>query len=208
MSHHWTSPDGIRNWTMQELAYNSSAKRDGSDRRGAIFAPMNIWNPDEDRWNLLYIGYTCKPGQGDGAVYRIVSQTPGVGGVGGPYPADNATIILDEEMGTPMSWEGYQGDDSFHAWQLDNGTWVGFYGSHGGASPEDPGSAGHEWQVGMATAPKLSGPWVRMPWLNPASYIERPEGIENPIVTRTTSKAVNRPVEIPPLATDNLLEKH
>ena len=43
-----------------------------------------------------------------------------------PYPAENATIILDEEMGKKEPWEGGQGDDSFHAWQLDNGTWMAF----------------------------------------------------------------------------------
>jgi hypothetical protein len=83
--------------------------------KGAIFAPMNIFNPDEDRWNMFYIGYTCHPGQGDGAIYRLVSQTAGRAGIAGPYPADNATIILDEEMGHKESWEGHQGDDSFHA---------------------------------------------------------------------------------------------
>eukprot|EP00666_Eupelagonemidae_sp_cell4sb_P018077 gene18077-biopygen2526 len=57
-SHHWTSPDGISNWTMGELAFNSSAKKDGTDRRAAIFAPMNIYNEDEGRWNIFYIGYT------------------------------------------------------------------------------------------------------------------------------------------------------
>jgi hypothetical protein len=152
---------------------------------------MNIYNEDESSWNLFYIGYTCHPGQGDGAVYRVVSQTPGREGIGGPYPAANATIILDEEMGEKESWEGRQGDDSFHAWQLDNGTWMGFYGSHGGHSPRtQPPCHECEWQVGLVTAPKLAGPWVRCPWLNPASYIEAPEGIENPIVTRTTDRSV------------------
>ena len=50
-----------------------------------------------------------------------------------------------------------------------------------------------EWQVGLASAPKLAGPWTRMPWLNPASYIERPEGIENPIVTRTYANEIAIP---------------
>ena len=90
----------------------------GKDRRCAIFAPMNIFNPDENHWNMFYIGYTCDPGQRDGAVYRVVSQTPGANGIAGPYPAENATIILDEEMGTPEDWESTQGDDSFHAWQV------------------------------------------------------------------------------------------
>jgi hypothetical protein len=151
---------------------------------------MNIFNPDEDRWNLFYIGYRCHPGQSDGAIYRIVSQTEGVAGIAGPYPHDNATIILDEEMGKKESWEGGQGDDSFHPWQLDNGTWMGFFGSHGGQSPNSPPCHECEWQVGLATAPALGGPWTRCPWLNPASYIESPEGIENPIVTRTTNTSI------------------
>ena len=48
-SHHWISPDGISNWTQREQLYSSSAKIDGTDRRGAIWAPMPIWNPDDDR---------------------------------------------------------------------------------------------------------------------------------------------------------------
>ena len=190
MSHHWTSPDGVHNWTLGALAFNSSAKRDGSDRRAAIFAPMNIYNEDEGAWNLFYIGYTCHPGQTDGAIYRVVSQTPGMEGVAGPYPPENATIVLDEEMGKKEPWEGGQGDDSFHAWRLDNGTWMGFYGSHGGHSPGTAPCHACEWQVGLASAPKLAGPWTRMPWLNPASYVEQPEGIENPIVTRTTGRSI------------------
>jgi hypothetical protein len=51
--------------------------------------------------SLFPHSYTCVPGQRDGAIYRIVSQTAGVAGIAGPYPHDNATIILDEEMGTP-----------------------------------------------------------------------------------------------------------
>ena len=151
-------------------------------------------------------------------------------------------------MGKKETWEGGQGDDSFHAWQLDNGTWMvitvasallllpqrsgplftvgsflqtaaaavpcrgrmrcaalafprpdrcnsgwpaqGFYGSHGGKSPGSPPCHECEWQVGLASAPKLAGPWTRLPWLNPASYIEQPEGIENPIVTRTTNRSI------------------
>ena len=187
-SHHWVSPDGVHNWTMAGLAFNSSAKRDGSDRRAAIFAPMNLWDADAGRWTIFYIGYTVggplnPHGQSDGAVYRVESATPGRGGIDGPYPPESATIVLDEQVGHKEAWEGYQGDDSFHAWQLDNGTWAGFYGSHG-AQPLGV----QEWQVGLATAPKLAGPWTRVPWLNPASYIESPEGIENPIVTRTTDR--------------------
>jgi hypothetical protein len=54
------------------------------------------------------------------------------------------------------------------------------------------GSPRTEWQVGMATAPALQGPWTRMPWLNPATYIETPMGVENPIVTRTSNRSIPR----------------
>ena len=81
------------------------------------------------------VGYTCDPGQVDGAIYRLISQTAGPAGVAGPYPRDNATIVLDLEGagGKSAHWEGTakdQGDDSFFPWRLDNGTWVGFFGVH------------------------------------------------------------------------------
>eukprot|EP01079_Euglenida_sp_SAG-EU17-18_P011454 gene11455-2084_t len=166
-SHHWTSPDGISNWTMGELVFNSSAKQDGSDRRAAIFAPMVIYDPEE---------------------------IPGLPSHAFPYRVcqDQADIILDEEMGNKAPWEGYQGTDSFHAWQIGNGTWYGWYGSHGGKTP-GTNYSGQEWQVGLITAEHLAGPWTRCPWLNPASYIESPEGIENPIVTRMVDKSIVYP---------------
>ena len=42
------------------------------------------------------------------------------------------------------------------------------------------------WKVGLAAADSLGGPWHRLNSLNPAEYIESPEGIENPIVTKTS----------------------
>ena len=156
-SHDWTSRDGT-NWTRGEMIYDSSGKMDGSDRRGAIWAPMPVYDDDSERWNLFCepppnpsptthsstegvcglctdVGYTCDPGQVDGAIYRLISQTAGPSGVAGPYPRDNATIVLDLEGagGKSAHWEGTakdQGDDSFFPWRLDNGTWVGFFGVH------------------------------------------------------------------------------
>lgn len=132
-SHDWSSADGVHNWTRGALIYNSSAAMDGSDRRGAIWAPMPVWDPDSNRFHLFYVGYTCDPGQVDGAIYHLVSQTEGPGGVAGPYPPENGTVILDLEGagGWSAHWEGSakdQGDDSFFPWRLDNGTWVGFFG--------------------------------------------------------------------------------
>jgi len=189
-SHHWVSADGRTNWTRQELTYESSASYNGTDRRSAIWAPVVLWNAEENRWNMFYVGYTAGPHAGysqvDGAIFRLVSQTDGRAGIAGPYPSSNATMILNMDGigGKPEPWEGAlpqgQGDDSFFAWQLDNGTWAGFYGSHERQGPQD-----RTWKVGLVMAPKLAGPWERLPWLNPAEYIESPEGIENPIVTRT-----------------------
>eukprot|EP01043_Picozoa_sp_COSAG02_P054268 COSAG02_NODE_6120_length_3785_cov_2.818231_2_plen_327_part_00 len=190
-SHDWTSPDGIHNWTRGSLLYNSSAKTDGSDRRAAIWAPMAVYDESAGRWNMFYVGYTCHPGQYDGAIYRLVSQTAGPGGVGGPYPADKATIVLDLEGvgGRPAHWEGTakdQGTDSFYPWRLDNGTWVGFFGVHDKSGDTGGANSTRTWKVGLAMADSLAGPWHRLNSLNPAEYIETPEGIENPIVTRTT----------------------
>ena len=55
-SHDWTSPDGVTNWTRGEMIYDSSGKMDGSDRRGAIWAPMPVYDEDSERWNLF-----CEP---------------------------------------------------------------------------------------------------------------------------------------------------
>lgn len=191
-SHDWTSPDGVHNWTRGAMIYNSSAKMDGSDRRGAIWAPVPVWDPKTEVWNLFYVGYTCDPGQVDGAIYRLVSRVAGPAGVAGPY--ENATIILDlEGMGGPSGhWEGTakdQGDDSFFPWQIDNGSWVGFFGVHDKTGDTGGPKGVRTWKVGLAMAESLAGPWRRLSSLNPAEYIETPEGIENPIVTRTTDKA-------------------
>ena len=151
---------------------------------------MPIWDESAEHWNLFYVGYTCDPGQVNGAIYRLVSQTPGPGGVAGPYPHDNATIILDlEGVGGPSAlWEGSakdQGDDSFYPWQLVNGTWVGFFGVHDKTGDTGDNST-RTWKVGLVVADTLAGPWRRLNSLNPAEYIETPEGIENPIVTQTS----------------------
>eukprot|EP01050_Picozoa_sp_SAG11_P032977 SAG11_NODE_10977_length_793_cov_1.038961_2_plen_98_part_01 len=83
-SHDWTSADGVSNWTRGALIYDSSGKMDGSDRRGAIWAPMPVYDPATRWWTLFYVGYTCHPGQYDGAIYRLLSQTAGPAGVAGP----------------------------------------------------------------------------------------------------------------------------
>ena len=177
-SHDWVSDDGATGWKRGAMIYNSSARMDGTDRRGAIWAPMPVYDDATERWNLFYVGYTCHPGQFDGAIYRLVSQTPGRGGVAGPYPRDNATIVLDLEGagGAPAHWEGTakdQGTDSFYPWKLDNGTWVGFFGAHDKSGDTSPSHSTRTWKVGLASsAAGLAGPWARLNSLNPAGLDE------------------------------------
>ena len=192
-SHDWVSPDGFSNWTRGAMIYDSSGKMDGSDRRAAIWAPMVVFDESTSRWNLFYVGYTCHPGQVDGAIYRLVSQTAGAAGVAGPYPPENATIILDLEGkgGKPAHWEGSpkdQGTDSFCPWKLDNGSWVAFFGVHDKTGDTGGPNSTRTWKVGLAMSDQLAGPWRRLNSLNPAVYIETPMGVENPIVTRTTDR--------------------
>ena len=55
-SHDWVSPNGVSNWTRGAMIYDSSGKMDGSDRRGAIWAPMPVFDPITNYWNLFYVG--------------------------------------------------------------------------------------------------------------------------------------------------------
>ena len=171
-SHHWESPDGVHNWTQRELLYNSTSVVDNMDRHCSVWAPVTIFDEDTDYWNLFYVGYACRqpetpsdPIQRNGTIYNIISDTKGKQGFAGPYTGKEI-IIIDEQMGHEEWWEGRQGDDSFHAWRLDNGTWMGFYGSHRDVKPLT-------WDIGLMTAEKLNGPWKRCPWLNPVDILNK-----------------------------------
>jgi len=172
---HWSSPDA-RRWQRVGTLYETDGRKTPGDNRFSLWAPMAIFNDDEDRWNLFYIGY--RPGVGereeihmDGQIWRAISATPGRGGIGGPYR--DAGIILKPDAHS-QPWEGQQGTDSFYPWRVGS-KWYGFYGSHQ-YHPIGP------WLVGLAEAPALAGPWTRCAGLNP-SPIE-PVFVENPLVTR------------------------
>jgi hypothetical protein len=74
------------------------------------------------------------------------------------------------------SWEGLQGVASFFPYRS-GGEWYAVYGS--AQNQELPSKA---WQVGLAKAPDLGGPWSRCSNLNPLSI--EPVFIEKPIVHR------------------------
>jgi hypothetical protein len=69
-----------------------------------------------------------------------------------------------------------QGTDSFFPYRVGD-TWYAFYGSaHTESLPISL------WQVGLASAPELAGPWTRSTQWNPLKV--EPQFIENPIVTK------------------------
>jgi hypothetical protein len=157
-----------------------------NDRRGAIWSFMPIYNKGENRWNAFYVAYTVSrriaPNHSFGRIWRAVSAKNGIGGIGGPYI--DSGIVMEPGLNS-QRWEGRQGVDSFFPFRVGD-HWLAFYG---GAYPwskwSDYPYHGHKgWYVGLARAPQLRGPWLRMDTtVNPVTSIN-PLFIENPIVSR------------------------
>jgi len=176
---HWTSEDRTH-WQRVGTLLESSGDFTGKDPRAALWSPMPVYDPKEGRWDLFYVAYQAAPDtekawltNHEGQIWRAVSQTGGRGGIGGPYR--DAGVILERGPESDK-WEGLQGTDSFFPYQV-GGRWYAFYGSaHTESLPISL------WQVGLATAPELAGPWKRKTEVNPLTV--EPRFIENPIVTR------------------------
>jgi hypothetical protein len=176
---HWVSSDR-RHWKRVSTLFTSSGDFTGQDPRAALWAPMPVFDTSEDRWNLFYVAYRAKPDtetqfltNHEGRIWRAISTTKGPGGMDGPYK-DIGVILEPGKDSDP--WEGLQGVDSFFPYRVGN-RWFGFYGSaHTEAKPIK------SWQVGLASTPKLAGPWKRLSQTNPLP-IEK-LFIENPVVTQ------------------------
>jgi len=159
---HWKSADGLR-WDRTGTV-QQSVKRSHNPRH-AIWSPMPIYHEKEGRWNLFYVGYEFS-GNENGRVFRAVSDKPGPGGLDGPY-TDQPGTILSFSDSSLNSWEGRQGTDSFFPFRVGK-KWMAFYGSSDAKS---------HWDVGLATADSLEGPWKRIQ--GPPVFTRA----ENPIVT-------------------------
>jgi hypothetical protein len=166
---HWTSPNGIE-WKRVSTIKETSGKPRAETGLPyeSLWATMPIFNDADNRWDLFYTAYD-KEGAGGGRSWRATSTVQGRAGIVGPYK--DVGIILQPDADS-QKWEGWQGTPSFFPYQVKD-RWLAFYCSHGGA----PG-----WQVGLAEAPTLAGPWKRRVEGNPLTF--EPVFIENPIVTR------------------------
>lgn len=176
---HWTSQDRTH-WKRIGTVGESSGDFTGKDQRAALWSPLPVYDPEESRWNLFYIAYQAAPDTSEqwltnfeGRIWRAVSEARGEDGIGGPY--EDVGIVMQRGKDSDP-WEGLQGTDSFFPFLVGD-SWYAFYGS--AHTEKLPISL---WQVGLATAKTLAGPWVRCTALNPLKVENR--FIENPIVTK------------------------
>lgn len=176
---HWISHDR-EHWQRLATVRESSGDFTGKDPKAALWSPMPVFNPGEDRWNLFYVAYQAAPDTDrewltnhEGRIWRAISEVPGMDGIDGPYK--DAGVVMQRGPDSD-SWEGLQGTDSFFPYLVGN-RWYALYGS--ARTEHLPLSL---WQVGLAQAPDLSGPWTRCSELNPLKV--EPRFIENPIVAR------------------------
>lgn len=160
---HWKSADGL-SWTRVGTVLKSGDTPDNP--RHAVWSPMPVFNKSEKRWNIFFVGYE-RNGSYHGSVFRARSQRKGYGGLNGPYRVLRGSVLSYKDAAKDP-WEGAQGADSFYPYCL-NGIWYGFYGSSDAAT---------YWDVGLATATRLGGPWRRNTRRKPVFTF-----CENPVVT-------------------------
>ena len=178
---HWTSKNRLH-WKRLATLYESSGEFRGKDPRAALWSPLPVYDDKEGRWSLFYVAYRSAPNTKakwlnnyEGRIWRAISKTKGMDGIGGPY--EDVGVIL-EPGPESQPWEGLQGTDSFFPYRVGE-TWYAFYGS-ANTEMKDERSLRGPWSVGLASAPELAGPWKRLLTGNPLTI--EPVFIENPIV--------------------------
>jgi hypothetical protein len=175
---HWKSRDGVA-WYRSATLYESSGDYTGQDPRASLWSPMPVFNDEDSTWYLTYVAYRSKPdtreqflNNFEGCIWQARSGTPGIDGLDGPY--EDIGVIMDPSLAD--DWEGLQGTDSFFPFRAGN-HWLAFMGSaKTGKLPVT------FWGNGLALAPALTGPWIRLSARNPVDF-----GVnftENPVVTR------------------------
>jgi hypothetical protein len=176
---YWTSQDAIT-WKRQSTIVSSIPGRTAFNPRSEVWVTGVVFNEEEDAWNIFYVAYRAGDStKGEiagsdyaGRIWRAKSVVKGRNGIAGPY-ADIGIVM--EPDSTSQPWEGQQAIACFNPYKVGN-TWYAMYDGHN-YIPKGP------WPTGIAFAPKLSGPWTRMPeGFNPIPVAD--EFMENEIVSR------------------------
>ena len=172
---HWTSPDGVSNWQpVQELANFHFS--------GGLWydpvSPMPFFNDDSNRWEFFFM-WQAQPKRtwtANGTAYRMLSQTPGRGGINGPWTQDPVPVL---SHASNQLWEMGMQDSISFPYRTPDGRWVVFYGS-------GPRMCCADWFVGLAGAAAQSGPFTRLVSGNPVTMLPMSSGganyTENPTV--------------------------
>jgi hypothetical protein len=128
---------------------------------------------------MTYVAYRCAPNTKQqvrnnfgGRIIQARSVAKGVKGLGGPY---KDMAVIQEPGPLADEWEGLQGSDSFFPFIVGN-KWIAFTGS---AKTEKLPM--EFWGNGLALAPSLTGPWIRLSNRSPVDF--GTVFSENPIVT-------------------------
>ena len=175
---HWKSDDGL-NWQRVSTLYESSGDYTGKDPRAALWSPMPVYNHEDSTWYMTYVAYRCRPdtrqqflNNHDGRIWQARSMVKGKNGIVGPY---RDLGVIQEPGPLADDWEGLQGSDSFFPYKVGN-KWLAFTGS---AKTEKLPM--EFWGNGLALAPALTGPWIRLSRRSPVDFSTNFS--ENPIVT-------------------------
>ncbi len=175
---HWISRDGEK-WERESTLIESSGDYTGEDQRASLWSPMPVYNKEDSTWYMTYVAYRCKPNTKDqflnnfdGRVWQSRSVIKGKEGIGGPY---EDIAVIQEPGPLADEWEGLQGSDSFFPFKVGN-KWLAFTGS--ARTEKLPIQF---WGNGLALAPSLTGPWIRLSRRSPVDFGS--EFSENPIVT-------------------------
>jgi hypothetical protein len=140
---------------------------------------MPVFNEEDSTWYMTYVAYRCAPSTReqflnnfDGRIWQARSTVKGREGLGGPYE-DIGVIQEPGPLADP--WEGLQGSDSFFPYKVGM-KWLAFTGS--AKTEKLPMKF---WGNGLALAPALTGPWIRLSNRSPVDF--GTNFSENPIVT-------------------------
>lgn len=170
-----------RNATVTSMAYTARFACDPADLLASPWAPMPVYDTENDTWTVLFVGYQCDFRQlvlaGAGNIFLARSEVVGQAGIGGPYRVEgivlgpNATRA-GTKFGTAGRGEYYI--DEMNPYVLPNGSLAAIVGEN-------------FW---LATATRPGGPWVVSSLNITSAFVTNGSPYnENPIVSTVTGPA-------------------